>query len=156
MTFQKTFIAGFAACAIAASLPASAEDKHNHGAEHGHSEKKAHFEKVSFSSVKEAWAFMKTKVGEAETLVSENKIEAVHEIGEQLEGAIHTLEEKSDMVTAENKTKLASVLKQLDKSADDLHHATEAKDAGAAALGVKKIKGLLPLVEGLYPSGTLQ
>ena len=56
----------------------------------------------------------------------------------------------------ENKTKLASVLKQLDKSADDLHHAAEAKDAGAAALGVKKIKGLLPLVEGLYPAGTFQ
>ena len=156
MTFQKTFVAGIVACAIAGAQPASAEDKHNHGAEHGHSEKKAHFEKVSFGSVKEAWAFMKTKVGEAETMVGENKLEDVHKIGEQLEGAIHTLEEKSDMVTAENKTKLASVLKQLDKSADDLLHAGEAKDASAAALGVKKIKGLLPLVEGLYPSGSLQ
>lgn len=156
MTIPKSVISVIAACALAGSVPAIAEEKHDHGSEHGHSEKKAHYENVSFGSVKEAWTFMKTKVGEAETLVSEDKIEAVHEIGEQLEGAIHTLEEKSDMVTAENKSKLASVLKQLDKSADELHHAAEAKDATAAALGVKKIKGLLPLVEGLYPSGTLQ
>lgn len=156
MTFQRNLIAAISACAIAGALPASAEDKHDHGGEHGHTEEKAHFDKVSFGSVKEAWAFMKAKVGEAETLVSENKIEPVHEIGEQLEGAIHTLEEKSDMVTEANKPKLASVLKQLDKSADELHHAAEGKDADAAALGVKKIKGLLPLVEGLYPAGTLQ
>lgn len=156
MKIPTSLISVIAACALAGSMAANAEDKHDHGAEHGHSEKKAHFEKVSFGSVKEAWAFMKTKVGEAEALVSENKVDAIHEIGEQLEGAVHTLEENSDMVTAENKIKLVSVLKQLDKSADDLHHAAEAKDARAAAIGVKKIKGLLPLVEGLYPAGSLQ
>ncbi|MBX9682242.1 MAG: hypothetical protein K2X41_00485 [Hyphomicrobium sp.] len=156
MTFQRTFIAGLAACAIAGSLPALAQDKHDHGADHGHAEEKAHFEKPAFATVKEAWIFLKTKIGEAETLIAEKKIEPIHEIGEQLEGAIHTLEEKSDMVNDANKPKLVSVLKQLDKSADDLHHAAEGKDADAAALGVQKIKGLLPLVEGLYPSGTLQ
>lgn len=156
MNIQKIFVAFIAACSIASALPAWAEDKHEHGAEHGHAEKEAHYEKPSFASIKEAWAFMKTKIREADTLVADNKIEPVHEIGEQLEGAIHTLEEKSDMVSEPNKAKLTSVLKQLDKSADDLHHAAEAKDAAAAALGIKKIKGLLPLVEGLYPAGALQ
>jgi predicted membrane-bound mannosyltransferase len=156
MTFLKTVVAAIAACSVAAALPALAEDKHDHGAEHGHAEKEAHYEKPSFASVKEAWTFMKAKVGEADTMVAEGKIEPAHEIGEQLEGAIHTLEEKSSMVSEANKAKLASVLKQLDKSADDLHDAAESKDAAAAALGIKKIKGLLPLVEGLYPAGALQ
>ena len=156
MRFLKTYLAVFAACSLAAALPTLAEDKHDHGAEHGHAEKEAHYEKPSFASIKEAWAFIKTKVDEADTSVAENKIEPVHEIGEQLEGAIHTLEEKTDVVSQSNKVKLTSVLKQLDKSADDLHHAAESKDPAAAALGIKKIKGLLPLVEGLYPAGALQ
>ena len=62
---------------------------------------------------------------------------------------------ESDMVAADRRTKLTAVLKQLDKAADELHHAGEDKNADAAGLALKKMKGLLPAVEGLYPAGAL-
>lgn len=149
------------ASALAANVPAMAEDKHGaegghqHGETHKHGEEQAHFEKKTFASVKEAWAFVTTQVAEAEKHVASKTVEPVHEIGEQLEGAIHTLEEKSDMVAAEQRTKFTAVLKQLDKAADELHHAGEDKNADAAGIAVKKIKGLLPAVEAMYPAGAL-
>ena len=60
------------------------------------------------------------------------------------------------MVAADQKGKLTAVLKQLDKAADELHHAGEDKNADAASLALKKMKGLLAVVEGLYPAGSLQ
>ncbi|MFN0218232.1 MAG: hypothetical protein ACKVP4_05380 [Hyphomicrobium sp.] len=153
----KNAVAGFAASlVIGFAAPSFAEDKHQHGAGQGHTEDADHYEKPTFANVKDAWAFMTTKIGEAEKLLDEKKIEPVHEIGEQIEGAVHTLEEKSDMVAADAKTKLASALKQLDKAVDDMHHAAEANDAGGAGLGLKKIKGLMPLVKSLYPAGALE
>lgn len=153
----KIAVAGFAASLVLGfAAPSIAEDQHQHGAGKGHSEDAEHYEKPTFATVKDAWAFMTTKIGEAEKLLDEKKIEPVHEIGEQIEGAVHTLEEKSDMVADDAKTKLASALKQLDKAVDDMHHAAESNDAAAARLGVKKIKALLPVVEGLYPAGALQ
>lgn len=125
---------------------------HNHEKDHGDEQ---HFEAKSFEGAKDAWAFMKTKVEEAEKLVAEKNIEPVHEIGEQLGGALHTLEEKSEMVTGDAKTKLDSILQQLEKALDDLHHGADKGDADATALNLKKVKGLLPVVEGLYPQGTL-
>ena len=155
-------LAGFlVAASLTASIPAAAEDKHGagdvhqHGEGHKHGEEKAHFEKKTFAGVKEAWGFITAQVAEAEKHIAAKVIDPVHEIGEQLEGAIHTLEEKSDMVAADQKTKFAAVLKQLDKAADELHHAGEDKNADAAGLAVKKIKGLLPAVEAMYPAGAL-
>lgn len=156
MTNTAPLIGMIAAITLGFANQAFAENKHGHGAEQGHAEETAQFEKPTFGNVKDAWTFMTAKVSEVESLLSENKVEPVHKIGEELEGAIHTLEEKSDAVTAEAKPKLASVLKQLDKAVDDLHHSAEANDAPAANLHLKKIKGLLPLVESLYPAATLK
>jgi hypothetical protein len=150
-----------AAALLVASSPAVAEDKHGPGDGHQHAEghdhgaEQAHFEKKTFGSVKEAWGFITAQVAEAEKHVAAKAVGPVHEIGEHLEGAIHTLEERSDMVAADQKTKLAAVLKQLDKAADELHHAGEDKNADAAGLALKKMKGLLPAVEGMYPAGAL-
>lgn len=151
-----------ATATLAVSVPALAEDKHGagdghqHAAEgHDHGKEKAHFEKKAFGTVKEAWGFITAQVAEVEKHVAAKAVEPVHEIGEHLEGAIHTLEEKSDMVAADQKAKLSAVLKQLDKAADELHHAGEEKNADAAGLALKKMKGLLPAVEGLYPAGAL-
>lgn len=162
MMIRKTVLAAIASLAIGAALPAIAADGHDHKegeahdqkADHGHDDK-SHYEKKSFGTVKEAWAYLSTSAPEAEKLIGEKKLEPVHEIGEQLDAAIHTLEEKSDMVTAENKTKLTALLKQLEKTADDLHHAAEKNDEAGAMLSVKKMKGLLPVVASLYPQGTL-
>lgn len=151
----------FSAASLAVCFPAMANDKHGagdghkHGEGHEHGEETAHFEKKNFGSVKEAWGFITVQVAEAEKHVAAKAVEPVHEIGEHLEGAIHTLEEKSDMVAADQKAKLSAVLKQLDKAADELHHAGEDKNADAAGLALKKMKGLLPAVEGLYPAGAL-
>lgn len=157
MKLKQAVVAAVAALAIGTALPVFAADEagHDHKAgEAGHGDE-AHFAKKSFGSAKEAWGFVSEKTAEAEQLVASNKLEPVHEIGEQLGSAIHALEEKSDMVAAENKSKLASVLKQMDKAADDLHHAAEKGDAAASSLSVKKVKGLLPVLQGLYPSGSL-
>lgn len=127
---------------------------HDHGKDHGHDDK-SHFEAKSFSTVKEAWSFLATTTTEAEKLLAEGKVEPIHEFAEHIGGAVHTLEDKSDMVTGNAKTKLAAALKQLDKAADELHHSAENNDADAVALNLKKVKGLLPLVQGLYPDGAL-
>jgi hypothetical protein len=130
------------------------EGGHDHGKDHGHDDK-SHFEEKSFASVKEAWAFITATTGEAEKLAAAKTIEPIHELAEHIGSAVHTLEDKSDMVTGDAKTKLSSALKQLDKAADDLHHSAEENDADATALNLKKVKGLLPLIQGLYPAGAL-
>jgi hypothetical protein len=127
---------------------------HDHGKDHGHDDK-SHFEAKTFSSVKEAWSFLATTTAEAEKLLAAGKVEPIHELAEHIGGAVHTLEDKSDMVTGDAKTKLAAALKQLDKAADELHHSAEAKDADGTTLNLKKVKGLLPLVQSLYPAGAL-
>lgn len=132
----------------------AADDGHDHGKDHGH-EDKAHFEAKTFASVKEAWAFITATTAEAEKLASEKKIESIHELAEHIGSAVHSLEDKSGMVTGDAKTKLTSALKQLDKAADDLHHSAEKQDADATVLNLKKVKGLLPLVQSLYPAGAL-
>lgn len=130
------------------------KDGHDHGKDHGH-EDKSHFEAKSFASPKEALGFIATATTDAEKLLAEGKIEPIHEIAEHIGSAVHALEDKSDVVEGDSKTKLAAALKQLDKAADDLHHSAEGKDADGTALNLKKVKGLLPLVEGLYPAGAL-
>lgn len=158
---SRVLITLLATAALAVSVPAMAEDKHTDGDGHQHAEghehgaEKAHFDKKTFGSVKEAWGFITAQVAEVEKHVAAKAVDPVHEIGEHLGSAIHTLEEKSDMVAADQKTKLAAVLKQLDKAADELHHAGEDKNTDAASLALKKMRGLLPAVEGLYPAGAL-
>lgn len=130
------------------------KDGHDHGEDRGNDDK-SHFEAKTFSSVKEAWSVLSTTTAEAEKLLAEGKVEPIHELAERIGGAVHALEDKSDMVTGDGKTKLVAALKQLDKAADELHHSAEAKDADGTTLNLKKVKGLLPLVHSLYPAGAL-
>ena len=88
-------------------------------------------------------------------MAADGKLEPIHELAEQIGAAVHTLEDKSDMVSGDAKTKLAAALKQLDKAADELHHSAEGKDADATSLNLKKVRGLMPLIQGLYPAGAL-
>jgi len=150
MKWVRSAVLAAVACLVLAS-PAMAQKK-----DHDHGKEKAHFKVTPPPSLKEAWTLITTKVAEAEKHLADKKLEPIHEIGEQLEAAVHVLEEKSDMVTGDKKTRLASALKQLDKAVDDLHHAAEDKDAGKIGIEIKKIKGLLPLVEGQYPAGALK
>lgn len=161
MKHKHVLAAIAAALSLGVGFPAVAQDKHDHATGHKHAggdehgADKAHFEKKTFGSVKEAWSFISAQVTEAEKQVAAKAVEPVHEIGEQLGAAVHALEEKSDMVTGAEKIKLMAVLKQLEKATDELHHAGEEKNIDGASLALKKMKGLLPAVEGLYPPGTL-
>ncbi len=83
---------------------------HKSGHDHGHDDK-SHFDVKSFSSVKEAWSFLATATAEAETLATEKKFDRIHEIAEQIGSAVHTLEDKSDMVLGDNREKLGVALK---------------------------------------------
>ena len=147
--FRLAMIA--ATVAFAFITPGLAQKKHDHA--HG---KDKHFKVTPPVDIKAAWSLITTKVAEANRLLADKKVEPIHEIGEQLEAAVHVLQEKSPMVTGDRKIRLSSVLKQLDKAVDDLHHAAEDKDAARVGLELKKIQGLLPLVEGQYPAGALK
>jgi G3E family GTPase len=81
------------------------------------------------------------KVIDAEKFLANKPTEALHEIGEQLEAAVHVLKKKSMMVTGDEQARLASVLDQLDKAMDDLHHDM---DTEQARLELSKNKSLLP------------
>lgn len=144
------FLTASVGLVLGLAAPAVAQKKHDHDKE------EKHFKVTPPATLKEAWTWITTKTAEAEKHLSDKKVDPIHEIGEQLEAAIHVLEEKSDMVTGDKKTRLASALKQLDKAVDDLHHAAEDKDAGKIGIEMKKIKGLLPLVEAQYPAGVLK
>jgi len=141
-----------AAVALALGTPALAQKKDNHA----HGKEERHFKVTPPADIKAAWTLITTKTAEATKLLAEKKVEPIHEIGEHLEAAVHVLEEKSTMVTGDKKTRLTSALKQLDKAIDDLHHAAEEKDAGRVGVELKKIQGLLPLVESQYPAGALK
>lgn len=130
------------------------KDSATHDTANGHGDQQ-HFDKKVFNGVKDAWAFIKMKVAEADQLLAEKKIGPVHEIGEQLVAAVNTMQSKSDMVSGDAKAKLSSILTQLEKAADELHHSAEKGDADATALGLKKVKGLLPVVQSLYPTDVL-
>lgn len=149
------------AAVLALSYPALAAEGHDHGKEHSHDEGHSHgaadnhFSVKAPETVKDAWALITTKVSETETALSAKNIDTAHEASEHLHAAVHTLESKPDAVPAESQTKLSSVLKQLDKAVDELHHGAEDKNVEAAEAALTKFKGLLPLVEGLYPAGTL-
>ena len=141
------------ACALAIAVayagPATAQKK-----DHSH-DKESHFKVTPPADVKAAWTLITTKVSEVEKNLAAKQLEPVHEAGEHLEAAVHVLKEKSTMVSGDKKTRLASAIKQLDKAVDELHHAAEEKDASKMGLGLNKIKGLLPLIQAQYPSGTL-
>ena len=151
MTLSRLLTVLATVCLVAIALPAVAQKKDDHG--HG---KESHFKVTPPADLKAAWSLISTKLAEAEKSVAANKIEPVHEITEHIEAAVHVLQEKSTMVTGEKQTRLTSALKQLDKAVDDLHHAAEDKKTAQIGVEVKKIKGLLPLIEGQYPAGILK
>jgi predicted membrane-bound mannosyltransferase len=147
---SRLYLLALAAVTLAcAATPTAAQKK-----EHSHEEQ--HFNVTPPANVREAWLLIATKVKDAQRLLAEKQTDAVHEIGEQLEAAVHVLKESSTMVTGDKHARLASVLEQLDKVVDDLHHAAEDKDAAQTGLELGKIRTLLPLVEAQYPAGALQ
>jgi hypothetical protein len=162
MSITRTIVAAAASVVVGLSLPVMAEEGHDHGKghehgkEHAHGKDEAHFKVTPPADVKEAWTLITAKLTEAETAIGGNKLTGAHEAGEHMEAAVHTLQEKSDMVAEGSKAKLTSALKQLDKAVDELHHGAEHNEADAASTALTKIKGLLPLVEGLYPPGALK
>jgi len=151
MILSRVLVVVAAICSLGAASPAVAQKKDDHG----HA-KESHFKVTPPADLKAAWTLLSTKLGEAEKNLIEKKVEAIHEVAEHLEAAVHALQEKSTMVTGDKQTRLASALKQLDKAVDDLHHAAEDKKTAQVGIEIKKIRGLLPLVESQYPAGALK
>jgi len=141
------------ACALALAIahadPALAQKReHEHG-------KESHYKVTPPADVKAAWTVITSKVNEAEKNIAAKELEPVHEAGEHLEAAVQVLKEQCTMVSGDKKSRLSSAIEQLDKAVDELHHAAEDKDASRASLGLRKIKGLWPLIQAQYPAGTL-
>lgn len=155
MIIKRTAIMFVSAATLAFAYPVFAAGDHDHDKAHDHGKAESHFQVTPPADVKAAWALLSAKVAASETALQAKDVQAAHEASEHMEAAVHTLQDKSD-VPADAKAKLASALKQLDKAVDEIHHSTEEKDADAASAAIGKIKGLLPVVEGLYPAGTLK
>jgi hypothetical protein len=149
MTFWRSTM--IASAWFALVVPAFAQGK-----DHKHGKEASHYQLTAPVDIKAAWTLISSKVAEAEKLLADKRIEPIHEIGEQLEAAVHVLQEKSETVTGDAKIRLASALTQLGKAIDGLHHAAEDKDAAEAGIELGKIKRLLPLVEAQYPAGALK
>lgn len=124
---------------------------HAHGQGQAHTEE-THYAAPEFASTKEAWGYITENVIKSDALLAEGRLDEAHEIGEGIKTAIQKLEENAAGATD---GKLISALRQLEKSADELHHMSEAGDADGVAMGFKKIKGLIPLVKATYPEGEL-
>lgn len=156
MTLRLAFLALLVATTMAVT-PALAGDDHDHGSgAHDHATETGHFKVTPPATVKEAWALLVSKAAESDAALGENKVDIAHQAGEHIEAAVHTLQEKSDMVPADAKSKLSSALKQLDKAADEMHHGAEEKNTEEAAAALSKIKSLIPVIEKLYPTGELK
>ena len=135
---------------------ALADDGHDHGKGHDTAAETKHHAEKSFATPKDAWSFLKEKIAVAETSAAEKKLEPIHELAEQMQGAVLVLEGKVDAVPEASRTRLTSALKQLKKGTDELHHGAEDNDMAQATAAIIKIKGLLPLIAGLYPAGTIR
>lgn len=134
---------------IATPVVAQKKDAHGHG-------KETHFKVTPPADLKAAWTSIATKLDEADKNIASKNVEPLHEISEYIEAAVHVLQEKSTMVTGEKLKRLESALKQFDKTVDDFHHAAEDKKAAQVSVEIKKIRGLLPLIEAQYPPGILK
>ena len=141
------------ACALAVAVayagPSTAQKK-----DHSHA-KESHFNVTRPADVKAAWRLITSKVSEAEKNLAAKELEPVHEAGEHWRQPLTCSKNIPRWCRADKKTRLSSAIEQLDKAVDELHHAAEEKDAGRAGFGLRKIKGLLPLIQAQYPSGTL-
>ena len=151
---MSRILQSFAIIVSLAGYPSSVQAQAR--AEHAHGKEAAHYKVTPPADLKAAWSLIVTKVQEGEKRLAEKQMEAVHEIGEQLEAAVHVLQSKSEFVTDAARKRLDSALAQLDKAIDNLHHAAEEKNAGEASLELGKIKNLLPLIEAQYPAATLK
>jgi hypothetical protein len=151
---MNTVLRSFAMIAPLVAFPLFAQAQGK--PEHAHGKEAGHYKVPPPADVKAAWSLIVSKVQESETKLAGMQMDAVHEIGEQLEAAAHVLQTKSDMVTDAARKRLDSALAQLDKAIDGLHHAAEEKEAAQATLELGKIKGLLPLIENQYPAGVLR
>lgn len=163
----RTALVVFAA--IGGIIIANAEEKHNHGShdhdhakshddgqhDHGHADKR-HHEVTTPKTIKEAWRQITDGLATTEANINASAIEPIHAFAEQFEESLHFLADHTNVASEENRKRLASVIKQLDKVADSLHHAAEDKDLAKIKQETKKAKSLLPLAEAQYPKGTLR
>jgi len=169
MTYQTLKIA-LAVITISGGFAiANAEEKHDHGSEnhqhekshdkghhdHGHADKR-HHEVTEPKTIKQAWQQITNGLVAAQANIDASAFEPIHAFAEQLEEALHFLADHSNAAEEKNRKRLESVIKQLDKVADNLHHAAEDKDLTKIKQEVKKAQSLLPLAEAQYPKGILR
>lgn len=169
MTYQTLKSALVVFATMAGLAIANAEDKHDHGSnnhehakshddgnhEHGHADKR-HHEVTEPKTIKEAWQQITDGLAATESNIDASAFDSIHAFAEQLEESLHFLADHSSAASEKNRKRLESVIKQLDKVADSLHHAAEDKDLAKIKQETKKAQSLLPLAEAQYPKGTLQ
>jgi len=150
--YQKTLPVLAMICALSTGTQAYAGADHDHGHEHGAAQEQPHFDIPKPETAEAAWTLLDDTAAAAKGALEKNDLNALHESGEKLEVAITSLKEKTDLAPEENRKKLASVLGQLGKAIDRLHHAAEDKDIAGAKEALDLIDSLRPMAKPLYTS----
>ncbi|MGK2742445.1 hypothetical protein ACSHT0_16305 [Tepidicaulis sp. LMO-SS28] len=124
--------------------------------EHGHQDAREHdAEHHEYESTAAAWEALNAAVAKAESAVGGEPDIDMHGIEEELKASIHYLEDHAPVDDAEKQTRIEAALNQLSQAVGQFHEATHDGFGPAAERELKKIKGGVRLLEGLYPSEIL-
>lgn len=134
--------------------PTFADSGHDHDAQaaggHGDSVPAG-----SYSSTSQAWATVKKSVSAASQAIGAGDLKPVHEASEQLDGAVKYLQTAGGIADADKKLRAEATLKQLLTLSGELHIAADAGDSAKSASALKKIEGVMKLIEIQYPAEAL-
>ena len=138
-----------AALAWTAGMAAANEGHEGHeGMEHG-------MEQATGEGVGGAWSAMRATRDAIAADIDAGKLGEIHEKSEALVPQGQTLLERSADLAAEKRARVESALKQLPAVVDALHDAADAGKADAVRRQLKRLDGVLALVQAQYPPAAL-
>ena len=102
-----------------------------------------------------AWAALKGARDEIAKRLDSGRLEEIHAVSEQLAPLANTLLERSSDLAPDNRARVEGAVKQMPKLADALHDAADAGNADETRRQLKRLDGLLDLVQTQYPASAL-
>lgn len=149
-------LTGLLMCSAAYAGSGHEHADHAHGSESPadhdhHAPNTPEFEHKDYGSVAKAWQSLTKSVGDAETAVNENKMEAVHGIYPELAASAHYLLDHSDLEDEAKQTRLKAALGQLTDAIEEFHANTHSGLGPESKRELKKMQGALKLIGTYYP-----
>lgn len=102
-----------------------------------------------------AWVDLKATRDAIAQIVASGKLAGVHEKSERLEPLGRALVDGAKSLPDEKRTRIQATLRQLPQLSKSLHEAADSGNADAARRELKRLDGLLALIEAQYPTAAL-